>query len=362
MNILIFLSHPAQFLFYRCTIIELRKKGSNVLIVIKSKDILANLLDESGLDYFNILPKERGRSKLSILLSVLARDFKLFRFVRKRNIHLLLGSDASLAHVGWLLEIPCVTTLEDDYPVVKNLARLTFPFTSNILVPSVCNVGKWGKKKIGYDGYMKLAYLHPLRFTPSREKVLLDHSEAYCIIRLSSLGAHHDFGIEGISDEFLGKIIALLEANYKVYISSERPLSPELEKYRLSIKISDVHHYLYYANILVCDSQSMAVEAAMLGVPSIRISGFSGRISVLEELERKYHLTFGFQPNQEEVILNKIKRLQSEKDMRQQFQQRRQKMLSEKIDVSAFLIWFIENFPTSVNALQENSDIQSNFK
>ena len=39
--------------------------------------------------------------------------------------------------------------------------------------------------------------------------------------------------------------------------------------------------------MLVCDSQSMTVEAAILGIPSIRYSDFSGRIGVLEELEKR---------------------------------------------------------------------------
>jgi hypothetical protein len=42
---------------------------------------------------------------------------------------------------------------------------------------------------------------------------------------------------------------------------------------------------------IVSDSQSMTVEACMLGIPNVRINSFKGKISVLNNLETNYHLT-----------------------------------------------------------------------
>ena len=362
MKTLIFLSHPAQFLFYKNSIIELKEMGHQVYILIKTKDILSNLLEEYGLDYYNILPKERGKSRLSIIKSLLIRDIRLFKFARKNKVQLLMGSDASLAHVGYLLHIPCITTIEDDYRIIKQLARLTYPFTSVILSPQICNVDKWYDKKIGYQGYMKLAYLHPSRFFPDESKLNIEKSNPFYIIRLSGLGAHHDYGIKGVSGELLKKVIKILERKGRVYISSENDIKPEFEKYRLRIPSSDIHHYLYYADMLICDSQSMAVEAAMLGTPGIRISSFSGKISVLEELEHTYGLTFGFQPNQEDDIINKIKSLLIQENLEKYFQIQKETMLAEKINVASFLTWFISNYPDSKNVMNKNPDYQFKFK
>ncbi len=361
MRILIFLSHPAQFLFYKNTVSELKAKGHKVFLLIKTKDILAELLDESGLEYYNIIPKARGNSKLSILLNLFKRDWKLFNFVRKRKIDILMGSDASLAHVGKLLNIPCITTLEDDYDVIKVLAKFTYPFTTTILAPEVCDVGKWQHKKISYQGYMKLAYLHPSQFVPDRNRVMIDASQPYFLLRLSGLSAHHDFGIKGLSDALLKEVITKLEQKGRVLISSEKILSPEYEQYRLKIPLSDIHHYLYYAQMLICDSQSMAVEAAVLGTPGIRISSFSGKISVLEELEHTYHLTYGFDPANENGILSRLEELLNSTDLKQRYQANRQKMLAEKINVTPFLVWFIENYPKSVKTVREDFDYQERF-
>ena len=44
------------------------------------------------------------------------------------------------------------------------------------------------------------------------------------------------------------------------------------------------------------------------------------------------------------------------------FKARRDKMLREKIDYSAFLTWFIDNYPESKNEMVKNSDYQYKFK
>jgi predicted glycosyltransferase len=104
------------------------------------------------------------------------------------------------------------------------------------------------------------------------------------------------------------------------------------------------------------------MEAAMLGTPSIRFSDFSGRISVLEELEHKYGLTFGFKTNESDKFFNKIDELLKTKNIKKEWQRRRQKMLAEKIDVTAFMAWLIENYPESVRIMKENPGYQYRFK
>ncbi len=48
--------------------------------------------------------------------------------------------------------------------------------------------------------------------------------------------------------------------------------------------------------------------------------------------------------------------------LKEEWQTRRKKMLSEKIDVTAFMVWFIENYPVSFSIMKENPDFQDNFK
>ena len=119
---------------------------------------------------------------------------------------------------------------------------------------------------------------------------------------------------------------------------------------------------MYYATMFIGDSQTMTSEAAVLGTPSIRCNTFVGRIHYLEEEEYKYGLTYGFRPDQTEAMFQKIEELLVMPNLKQEWQARRQKMLSEKIDYSRFLTWFIENYPESARIMRENPDYQWRFK
>jgi predicted glycosyltransferase len=364
MKILFFFGHPAQYLFLRETIRRLISNGHEIKILIKTKDVLENLLINDEFEFENILPQERGKSKLSIALSLLKRNFTMLPIVLKFKPDLMVGTDATISQIGMLLNINRITITEDDFEVIKTLGKLTYPFTQTILCPEVCSVGKWNKKKVGYAGYMKLGYLHPNVFKLD-EHILnsYEFEEDYVLIRLASLTAHHDFGIKGISSSSLDKLISIIEnKSYKVLISAEGEINKKYTKFLLNINPSAMHHILAKASLLICDSQSMSVEAAMLGVPSIRYSSFSGKISVLEELEHKYGLTYGINPGDEELLLDKLEELLSVMNIYEVFQKRRSKMLEDKIDVSSFNTWFLENYPKSYKIMKKNSNYQNRFK
>ena len=333
-------------------------------MLIKTKDILEDLLKEDGVECVNIQSQPRGNGKLDILMASFRRTKAVLRIAKKYKADVLIGTDSSVAQVAWMLRKPAITVLEDDYEVIKNLAKLTYPFSSCILVPSVCQVGPYEKKKVGYSGYMKLAYLHPNSFSP--DKTILSKyglPEQFILIRLAKLSAHHDAGIKGLNLNLVHDMISKAEQfGYRPYITSEADMDASLRPYQLRIAYRDIHHVLAFAGMLVSDSQSMSVEAAMLGVPSIRFSDFAGRIGVLEELEHRYQLTFGIPSNKPEQLMARVDELLKMSDLTTVFQQRRQKMLAEKIDVTAFFTWFIENYPKSRDIMRDTPDHQYKFR
>lgn len=364
MNILIYVGHPAQYHFFKNTISILKDQGHKIVLLMKTKDVLEELIQEDGHDYINIQPKNRKNNLISIFVASVVRTCRVVRLVKKHHINILLGTDASIAQAGFLTKKHAITTLEDDYEVISKLAKLTYPYTSSILVPSVCSVGKWELKKVAYEGYMKLAYLHPNRFAPNPEiKKKYISEEKYCLLRLAGLTAYHDKGIKGLNDTLVKNIISsITNKGFKVFISSEEELDSQFAEYHLKINHKDIHHVLSYASLLISDSQSMSVEAAMLGVPSIRFSDFTGRISVLEELEQKYHLTFGVRTCESEKLLKLTDEILSDSKSHKLFKSCRSKMLVDKIDVTGFLVWFIENYPESVTIMKKTSWFQLKFK
>lgn len=338
LKILFHIAHPAQFHMFKHLIHRLIDDGHHIKITINTKDILEDLLKASNLPYENILKKRRKKNtRLAAILALLKKDMRLFQVIFNQKFDLLIGTEFALTHVGLLLRKTVLTFTEDDAHIIKDAAKIALPFSTKIVAPNVCDLGKFEAKKIGYEGYQKLAYLHPNYFSPNPEILKKVGNEDYFLIRLSGLNAYHDRGAQGFSEEEIHQLINKLEVYGTVYISAENELPDSLKTYTLKTNIDELHDVLYFAQLLICDSQSTAVEASILGTPSIRYNSFAGKISVLEELEHKYHLTFGIAPPNIKQVFSKLDDLliMSGKD---EWETKRQKMLNDKIDVVEF--WY----------------------
>jgi len=357
-NFLFFLGHPAHYHLFRFTMEELRLQGHRVTVMIKSKDILVNLLDAAGINYINVLPQGRRDGIFGIVEGILKKAKALNQFCKNDRPHLMLGTSAEIAWIGKLQKIPSLVFNEDDVDIVKTFARIVYPFATHIVSPEATDNKRWKRKTITYPGYQKLAYLHPNRFSPNRE--ILDSyfssKRPYSILRFAKLNAHHDIGAQGFTSDTVRETIRIMKQYGDVYITSERELEAEFEQYRLQINPLDIHHVIYYAQLYAGDSQSMAVEAAMLGTPSVRFSSFSGKIRVLEELEHTYKLTFGILPSENEKLYSIINELLSNPTTASTFSERRDFMLSKMIDVTSFILELTSQFGRAQKLAKTKSD------
>jgi len=364
MNILFHLGHPAHFHLFKNVISKLSSNGHTIAILIKKKDVLEDLLQASGLKYHNILPLGRRDTKLGIAMGMLESDYKILIFSLKFKPDLLIGTSYAISHIGKLLGIPSLNVNEDDAKVVPLYSKLSYPWATHILSPVVCDNDKWKHKTIFYEGYHELAYLHPDNFSPSIDilKNYIPNEKPFFLVRFAKLNAHHDKGIFGINDTLANKIIDLLKPYGSIYITSERKLASEFEPYRLKVPPLELHHIMAYASIYIGDSQTMAAESGVLGVPFIRFNDFVGRIGYLKELEEKYCLGFGIKSDQPELLLETLKKLLSMKDRAEVFASRRTIMLKDKINVAEFFSWLIENYPDSVGQYRMQPNIQFRFR
>ncbi len=181
-------------------------------------------------------------------------------------------------------------------------------------------------------------------------------------MRFNAFKAHNDTGVKGLSLSNKIQLIDLLKPYGKIFITTERNIEAELEEYRLKISPEKIHSLMAFATLFLGDSQTMSSEAAVLGIPSLRCNSFAGRISYLEEEEHKYGLTFGFKPEQFPEMVIKLKELLSMPNLKEEFQQRRQNMLADKIDVTSFWLWFIENYPESISMIKDENSFWEKFR
>ena len=343
---LFYLGHPAHFHLFKFAIRSL--KPEEVVVCIKSKDVLEQLLKEEGIPYINIDDKGKKRSgMLSLAAAVAGRTWTLSSIVRKYKPRRLMGSTAELSVLGRLFGIPSFIFFEDDLEYVPSYARIAGPAATYLLCPDCCSAWKWERKKIGYASYHELAYLHPNHFKPDPARVPLfsEPGKRKFILRFSGLGAYHDTGISGMTDAVALRLIHRLEKEGRVFITSERPLPEQFEPYRISIRASDIHHAMAYTDLFLGDSQTMTAEAAVLGTPAIRYNDWVGKLSYLEDLEHVYTLTYGIPAGQEEKLYAKLEELLSVPNLREEWQKRREKMLSEKSDFSKCIAWILKCDP-----------------
>jgi hypothetical protein len=224
---------------------------------------------------------------------------------------------------------------DDDLSVVPE-SSLLMATATRVIAPEVCDLGHYNRKKIPFRGFKALAYLAPAYFTPSEEVLLQFNPERrpYVIIRLVSLTASHDAGKQGIGDDRLSRLISLLEQRLKVFITSERPLPEEFAHYRLSLPVNEIAHALYFADLFVGDSQTMASEAAILGTPVVRYNDFVGRISYMEVKQTKYALMLGFKTDQFETMMECIAGLLDQPDLKASWQVKAQHLMDDCEDVN----------------------------
>jgi uncharacterized protein len=362
MNILIEIGHPAHVHKLASTIKILKSRNHKIVVVTKEITSVKFLLTK-----FEIPFKTIGIKKDSLFgkgIMQLWYNLRCFIILKQEKTDLIIGS-VSAAFMTRITNTPSILFDDDDDEAEPLLVKYIHPYITDILSPSALTGNRLRKDTIYYAGYHELAYLHPNIFTPDDKVVKeigLKKGDPYFILRFNAFKAHHDIGVEGLSIENKRKLIAQLETIGTVFITSERNLDEEFKKYQLILSPEKIHSLIYFATMLIGDSQTMTSEAAVLGTPAIKCNTFAGKLSIPNELENKYQLCYSFLPDDSDKFFSKIEELLNMNDLKSEFLKRRNNLLIDKIDVTAFYVWFIENYPYSVKFLKENPDFQYTFK
>lgn len=361
MNILMDIAHPAHVHLLRNTYAELIRRGHHVHVTVKDIPSAIVLLQKYDIPFTYL-----GGMHDSLLGKVFLQfsyNYKLWKLVRQNKIDIGFGSSLTLAHISRLTKMHSIILDDDDDEVEPLFVKYAHPYADVVLSPD-CTV-RATKNAISYAGYHELAYLHPNRFKPDPailQEIGLTEGEPYFVLRFNAFKAHHDVGVQGLSIENKRKLIEVLKKKGRVFITSERNIDEEFKSYQLVLSPDKIHSLIYYATLLIGDSQTMTSEAAVLGTPAVKCNSFAGRLAVPNELENKYGLCFSFLPEKSDEFFRKIEELISTGNLKTIFAERKQRLLEEKLDVTAFYCWFIENYPDSKTLMKENPECQLRFK
>lgn len=344
MKILVTTGHPAHVHFFKYFIWNMERKGHKILVCSVDKDVALRLLDTYGFKSHNV-----GRYHKNLLYKILDMfriDWKMYKVAKhfRPDILISLGSP-NAAHIAALVHKPHITFEDTEHS--REQYFLYAPFTAVICTP-YCFEKDLGKKQVRYNGYHELAYLHHNYFKPDPsvlDELGLTESEKFVIVRFVSWQASHDIGQHGFDLQSKRNLVQELSRHARVIITSESPLPEDLDKYRITATPEIIHDLLYYATMYIGEGATMATEAAVLGTPSLYISSLSKVMGNFMELEEVYGLLYSFQ---EPVrAIEKALELLQQPNLKKEWEKKRKRLLAEKIDVTKFVINFIECFPES---------------
>jgi uncharacterized protein len=357
MKILIDIGHPGHVHYFRNFIKKMEKKGHEFKVIARDKEVTFKLLD-----FYKIPYNQRGKGGKGFIgkvLYILIADFRIFKCAIKFKPDILLSFSSTYAgHVAFILNKPHIVFDDTEHAKYEHL--MYKPFAQAIVTPA-CFYKNMGKKQITFNGYMELCYLHKNYYKPSPDilNLLKVHkNEQYAIVRFVSWEAGHDIGHNGLDLNLKIQIINELKKHFKVFISSESSLPSQLEEYRLYIPAERLHDALKYSSLYIGEGGTTASEAVMLGVPALYINSLPlmGYLRDEENAGMLFHL------KSSEKLLSKMIEIINSKILVQSFNDRYNKFIDDKIDVTAFMVWFVENYPESKLILRNQPGYQNNFK
>jgi hypothetical protein len=349
MRILFDVGHPTHVHVFKNVIRILSERGHKCFVTTREKECTLELLGELGLEYTSLGNHSSGMG--GKLLKLFYFDLKLLRTAWRFRPHLVVSKGSPYAaHVSRLLGVPHVAFKDTEDARLNDL--LALPFTSAVVTPE-CFLRELGEKHHRFNGIFQLAYLHPRYFSPEREvlgELGLSEEDRFCVLRFISWGAAHDAGLAGITPEFAERILETLRGYGEVFVSSERKLPPAFEKHRLSLHPSKFHSLLYYADLYLGEGGSTALEAAVLGTPSVHVEKvLSGAVAaasvnsgVFRELRDRYGLVYMYE--EQEEALGKAVEILENPDSKAEWREKRERLLRDKVDVAEWMAGFIEGY------------------
>lgn len=334
---------PGQAFFWKNIIHILADKGHQVSVLTRDDKFVSNLSLNKNIHHG--VYHSNGKTAYSKLLSLPSQLFTNFRFLSQFNPDIVVGGSMLEANAAAVLRKPCI--IFEDTEITPALERIQWQLTASDIITPSCFKKNLGKKHIRIEGYKELAYLHPDYFQPDPSiftELDLKPQDKYIVVRFNSFKAVHDMRLRGFTPDDRHTIVRTLQKYSRIFISAEGDLPESLTEYRLPVPSKRIHHVLSYARMIFGDSGTMSAEAAILGTPAVRCNSGLGfnELGNFVELENKYDLMYCI-PGLEAGLQKAVELLQRPL-LKEEWAQKRQRLLAEKIDVTKFMVDYIENY------------------
>jgi len=347
-NVRIFfdLNHPADFHFFKNLISMLEDTGYKCRIMARDKDMLHELLNHEGMVY-----QSRGKGSHLLIGKYLYGIYILIRMLivlfRFRPFIAVSLSSPYLIVASKFLGIPTITYDDTDinpklHPLISRSDNIFSPATYPHL---------FHQHHFHLDTFKELAYIHS--YINSRT-----NARNSVFFRLTRTDSIHHFDGKELDLTAVKNMINKLLKDREVLLSSEEPYTGIISDDITRPDRLHIHYELLKCIAFWGNSPTMAAEAALLGIPAVLVG--SSKFAYIDELEN-CGLLFFYSPDQIEQSFTRLENL-LEKPVGDHYEQIRDRLLKEKIDIVKFLYWFITEFPKSRCILETKTDWQEKFR
>ncbi len=342
MRLLFIINTPSQAHTWHHVINRMLEKGHEIKILARDYGPTIELLNLFGFRCETFKP---WGTRAWRLLGAVGHLQTCYRLVGGFSPTVVVGFGLDAAITASRLNKPCIVFIDDEHTYLQN--RLTCMLTHATITPDTFRK-TLGRSHIRINSYKELAYLHPDLFKPDIsifDQLKIDKSEKYVVLRFNLFDAIHDIGIHGFSFSDRLRVAEELGKHARVFIVPEGVLPKELARYRLSIPVDRMHDVLNYAQLIVGDSGTMTTEAAVLGTPAVRFRPPAGESTISRsfgELEQRYDLIYTFQSV--DAVIRKAVELIAKPGLKEDWDQKRKKMLEDKVNLTEYLVNALEEF------------------
>jgi hypothetical protein len=331
--------------FFKNAIRILSRKGHRVLVGARIKEFTLQLLNEAHFEYTTLTKK--GAGPLGLIKELVEQQLKISRIISKIPVDLMLQiSGIFNAPVGKCFGIPTLAFSDTENDKWANM--VSFSLSKHVISPSCFSHaagGSWANQ-LHYPGYHELAYLSP-RYAPEVKR-----PRNRFLVRFVGWGAGHDIGEKSLSVESKIDLVKILSRFGSVHISSEAPLPDGLAQFTFKMHPSGMHDFMATCKMIIGESATMASEAACMGIPAVFISN-TGRGYTTEQ-DVRYDLVRHYRLDQWDDILQTVEQW-AQTELYDDWQEKRWKMLADKIDVTSWLVDLVEGYPGSIAHAQRGS-------
>lgn len=356
MKILIDINHPAHVHYFKNFIKIMKANGHEIKVVNRDSKMINQLLDIYNIPHTirNSRPNKKSTVRSLVYLMGIVKCLIIESVKFKPDIYIGFASSAC-AITSTIFRKPSILIDDTEHNTMNH--KIYTPLCSTVLTPFYFQK-ELGPKQLRFQAFIEQFHLHSKYYSYAEDSVSQYglKSKGYVLVRYIAYDAHHDMKANPLKENIKRKIVEDLSQRYQVVVSHEKDeIDSWYEKYKIEISPDKMHDIEANARFMITEGATMGAEAFVLGVPFAYINPL--HVGNMDYAAANYTEVAYSGTNIDDLftaINGFSKKYVKSSILRSELEKR-------TIDPTAFLVWFVENYPQSEDIIRNNPRYMEHF-